>query len=60
MCSGRRARSRSEGAHVAVRAVQQEALRVVTNGHDDVAVATYNGAACAAGAELDLGAKEPM
>ena len=37
-----------------------EALRVVTNGHDDVAIATGDGAACAAGAELDLEAKEPM
>ena len=37
-----------------------EALRVVTIDHDDVAIATGDGAACAAGAELDLEAKEPM
>ena len=43
-----------------MRAVQQEALRVVTIAHDDVAIAAGDGAACAAGAELDLEAKEPM
>ena len=37
-----------------------EALRVVTNDHDDVVIATGDVAACAAGAELDLEAKEPM
>ena len=37
-----------------------EALRVVTIDHDDVIIATGDGAACAAGAELDLEAKEPM
>ena len=37
-----------------------EALRVVTNDHDDVIIATGDAAACAAGAELDLEAKEPV
>ena len=37
-----------------------EALRAVTSDHDDVAIATGDVAACAAGAELDLEAKEPM
>ena len=37
-----------------------EALQVVTNDHDVVAIATGDGVACAAGAELDLEAKEPM
>ena len=37
-----------------------EALRAVTNYHDDVAIATGDVAACAVGAELDPEAKEPM
>ena len=37
-----------------------EALRAVTIDHDDVVIITGDGAACAAGAELDLEAKEPM
>ena len=37
-----------------------EALRVVAIDHDDVVIATGDVVACAAGAELDLEAKEPM
>ena len=37
-----------------------EALRVVANDHDDVVIVSGDVAACAAGVELDLEAKEPM
>ena len=37
-----------------------EALQADANDHDVVAIATGDGAACAAGAELDLEAKELM
>ena len=37
-----------------------EALRAVTGDHDDVVIAAGDVAASAAGAELDLEAKEPM
>ena len=37
-----------------------EALWAIISDRDDVAIATGDVAACAAGAELDLEAKEPM
>jgi quercetin dioxygenase-like cupin family protein len=37
-----------------------EALRVVIDDHDDAVVVQGDVAACAAGAELDLEAKEPI
>jgi hypothetical protein len=37
-----------------------EALQAVTHDHDAVVIASGDVAACAAGAELDLEAKEPM
>ncbi len=43
-----------------MRAVQQRHCRRVTIDHDDVVITTGDVAACAAGAELDLEAKEPM
>ena len=43
-----------------MRAVQQKALRVVIDDHDDVVVVQSDVAACAASAELDLEAKEPI